>query len=124
MASGTYIRSIIVGTYFYSIFDVSYTWFDISKHSLAVNILTLNLGIHLGWTPWLIENLENANSSLNVTIDQITWIASIPQIGDLIGGSIVFLAGNHIGRRSMLFCSLILLLFGWMMLLLYDTVLV
>lgn len=61
------------------------------------------MDIHLGRTSHLLEILEKPSSLQNIVIvDEITWIVSISQIGDLINGFIELFLGNHIDKRMLL----------------------
>lgn len=60
------------------------------------------MDIHLGRTSHLLEILEKSSLQNIVIVDEITWIVSISQIGDLINGFIELLLGNHIDKRMLL----------------------
>lgn len=95
-----------------------------TRYFLSVNMFALNVGIYMGWTPWLVHSLKRSSSTMNLTVDELTWNVSLPQLGVLLCGIVALLVGNHIGRKTMLICATFPFVCGWTTLFLSNTLLV
>lgn len=71
----------------------------------VVNLVTFTLGITVGWPVPILPKLQSNESPLPgepLTLDEISWIASVVCIGGLVGNVFFGFAMNVFGRKKTL----------------------
>jgi MFS family permease len=79
------------------------------------NFLTLTYGLSLGWPSPTLPLLQSKGTPLErpLTLDEISWIASIYLIGGLVSTPIFGWAANTFGRKKSLLVSAFPQLVSW-----------
>lgn len=69
------------------------------------NLVTISTGCGLGWLSPALLTLKSYDTPLStgpLTVDEISWIGSIPQLSGLISFPIAIYLANYFGRKTVL----------------------
>lgn len=80
---------------------------------IIANLPGLSVGLAMGFSAILIPQLQEPDSSINATLEQGSWIASLFVIGDLLGCVIGGPLADKFGRRAAICLDCIPLIGGW-----------
>ncbi|KAF5271075.1 hypothetical protein FQR65_LT00494 [Abscondita terminalis] len=72
-------------------------------------------GLHFGWTSPFLPQLLNSNSTISVTNDEGSWIASTYLIGGICGSILAALIFDVIGRKKLLVLTGVIFIPSWLM---------
>nr|CAD7432813.1 unnamed protein product [Timema monikensis] len=67
--------------------------------TLISNIGSFGAGCVFGWTSPIIPKLKSKDSPLSVTMDDISWIGSLPSLGAMFGPFLGAYGSDNIGRK-------------------------
>nr|CAD7605061.1 unnamed protein product [Timema genevievae] len=67
--------------------------------TLISNIGSFGAGCVFGWTSPIIPKLKSKDSPLSVTMDDISWIGSLPSLGAMFGPFLGAYGSENIGRK-------------------------
>nr|CAD7410226.1 unnamed protein product [Timema poppensis] len=70
--------------------------------TLISNIGSFVAGCVFGWTSPIIPKLKSKDSPLSVTMDDISWIGSLPSLGAMFGPFLGAYGSENIGRKLMM----------------------
>lgn len=74
----------------------------------AVLFTEFLIGIEIGWTAPIIVKLKNGETGLVVTNEEISWIASLHDIGRIFGPLFSTLLLDNVGRKAtVIICTLL-----------------
>ncbi|XP_014215782.1 facilitated trehalose transporter Tret1-like [Copidosoma floridanum] len=85
---------------------------------LAAIIATLSMavtGSHIGWTSPILPRLKEPNSTLTVTSNQASWVASLYILGSIPGNFLASFIVDSVGRKISLLISGIPMTIGWIL---------
>lgn len=83
--------------------------------SFLANLGTINTGMAFGFSAVALPQLQNENSTLFISEDQASWIASLSSAGTPIGCILSGYLMDLIGRRLTLILTEIPLILGWIL---------
>ncbi|XP_037978426.2 facilitated trehalose transporter Tret1 [Plutella xylostella] len=83
--------------------------------SVVANLGTINTGMAFGFSAVALPQMQGANSTLPVTEDQASWIASLSSAGTPVGCILSGYLMDAIGRRPTLIVTEIPLILGWLL---------
>lgn len=77
----------------------------------------LSIGMFVGWgspsVPKLIK--DHAETSLQLTLEEASWVTSLLTIGSAVGGIVSVFAVNIIGRKNLMLFTAIPSIIAWLM---------
>jgi len=82
---------------------------------IIANLPGLSVGLAMGFSAILIPQLQEPESSIQATLEQGSWIASLFVIGDLLGCVIGGPLADKFGRRAAICLDCIPLIGGWLL---------
>jgi len=82
---------------------------------VIANLPGLSVGLAMGFSAILIPQLQEPDSSIQATLEQGSWIASLFVIGDLLGCVIGGPLADKFGRRAAICLDCIPLIGGWLL---------
>jgi len=82
---------------------------------IIANLPGLSVGLAMGFSAILIPQLQEPDSSIQATLEQGSWIASLFVIGDLLGCVIGGPLADKFGRRAAICLDCIPLIGGWLL---------
>ncbi|XP_068630319.1 facilitated trehalose transporter Tret1-like [Battus philenor] len=83
--------------------------------SIIANIGTMNTGMAFGFSATALPQLKSLDSSIHITEDQASWIASLSAAGTPMGCILSGYLMDSIGRRRTLIVTEIPLILGWIL---------
>ncbi|XP_063821063.1 facilitated trehalose transporter Tret1-2 homolog isoform X1 [Ostrinia nubilalis] len=83
--------------------------------ALIANLGTINTGMAFGFSAVALPQLKSNESSIHITNDQASWIASLSAAGTPMGCIISGYLMDAIGRRTTLIVTEIPLIIGWIL---------
>lgn len=89
---------------------------------LATTLLTFIIGLTLGWTSPYLARLTAKESPLSITTDEASWVASINNLGRILGAVLGAASVRYFGSKRTLFLNGFPMLFSWSSLILADSV--
>ncbi|XP_001950031.1 facilitated trehalose transporter Tret1 [Acyrthosiphon pisum] len=85
---------------------------------LAALIATIGgfiMGTTLGWTAPAGPMMENGQYGFQITVENVSWIASVMPLGAMLGCPVMASLVNKLGRKHLMIMLTIPTLFGWAM---------
>ncbi|CAH2107043.1 unnamed protein product [Euphydryas editha] len=83
--------------------------------SFVANLGTMNTGMAFGFSATALPQLKSAQSSIQITENQASWIASLSSVGTPIGCIVSGYLMDNIGRRRTLIITEVPLILGWIL---------
>ncbi|XP_050681691.1 facilitated trehalose transporter Tret1-like isoform X2 [Leptidea sinapis] len=83
--------------------------------SLIANIGTINTGMAFGFSAMALPQLKSADSLIQITENEASWIASLSSVGTPIGCILSGYLMDNIGRRRTLILTEVPLILGWLL---------
>ncbi|XP_075970880.1 facilitated trehalose transporter Tret1-2 homolog isoform X2 [Anticarsia gemmatalis] len=83
--------------------------------SFIANLGTINTGMAFGFSATALPQLKSPDSTLHITNDQASWVASLSAAGTPIGCILSGWLMDNIGRRRTLIITEIPLMLGWLL---------
>jgi len=81
----------------------------------AVTIGGFIMGTTLGWTAPAGPMMENGQYGFQITVENVSWIASVMPLGAMLGCPAMAGLVNKLGRKHLMIMLTIPTLFGWAM---------
>jgi len=81
----------------------------------AVTIGGFIMGTTLGWTAPAGPMMENSQYEFQITVENVSWIASVMPLGAMLGCPVMAGLVNKLGRKHLMIMLTIPTLFGWAM---------
>ncbi|XP_031771723.1 facilitated trehalose transporter Tret1-like [Apis florea] len=88
---------------------------------LTVTLLSISVGLKIGWTSPYLAQLTKEDSPLRITDDEATWIVSLLPFGRLFGAVVGYLAMEYYGSKRSLLISGIPIMISWICIILADS---
>lgn len=85
----------------------------ITKYCALVTLLSINIGLAIGWTSPYLAQLTGEDSPFRVTDEEGSWIASLLPLGRLLGAVIGSLALEYIGSKTSVLLTGLPMIFSW-----------
>ncbi|XP_049866386.1 facilitated trehalose transporter Tret1-like isoform X2 [Pectinophora gossypiella] len=83
--------------------------------SFVANLGTINTGMAFGFSATALPQMKKEDSSIHITEDEASWIASLSAAGTPIGCVLSGYLMDNIGRRPTLIITEIPLILGWLL---------
>jgi len=81
----------------------------------AVTIGGFIMGTTLAWTAPAGPMMENGQYGFQITMDNVSWIASVMPLGAMLGCPVIAGLVNKLGRKHLMIMLTIPTLIGWAM---------
>lgn len=78
-----------------------------------MTLLSISVGLKIGWTSPYLAQLTKEDSPLHVTDDEATWIVSLLPFGRLFGAMVGYLAMEYYGSKRSLLISGVPIMISW-----------
>lgn len=88
---------------------------------IIVTLLSISVGLKIGWTSPYLAQLTKEDSPLRITDDEATWIVSLLPFGRLFGAMVGYLAMEYYGSKRSLLISGIPIMISWICIILADS---
>ncbi|KAJ8679678.1 hypothetical protein QAD02_015465 [Eretmocerus hayati] len=81
---------------------------------LSVTMILVQIGISSGWSsPYLAKFTSGNSTELNISLEEASWVASLLNLGRLVGAIVGSIAVNYIGSKCTLLWTLVPMSLCW-----------
>ncbi|CAH1155583.1 unnamed protein product [Phaedon cochleariae] len=83
--------------------------------AFGANMGMVSLGMHYGWSSTSIPRLQSVNSTIQITSDEGSWLASVTPLGAIVGTILVALTLNSVGYKKFIILISLPLTLSWLL---------